>query len=114
MENLHLEQISSDQQSSEVSPGCQYVPLVKARQPAGSSEVKPTGDTSSVSQYASLNPSTRSYEILRENVTIEKIIGKGAFGQVVRGKVKGLHGRLQVTQVAVKMLKGARYFGLLL
>ena len=39
---------------------------------------------------------------------IEKIIGKGAFGQVARGKVKGLRGRQRVTQVAVKMLKGTR------
>ena len=39
---------------------------------------------------------------------IEKIIGKGAFGQVARGKVKGLRERQHNTQVAVKKLKGTR------
>ena len=57
-------------------------------------------------QYAPLNPSTRSWEIPREHVTIEKIIGKGAFGQVAKATANGLRGMPQKTLVAVKMLKG--------
>ena len=59
-----------------------------------------------ISQYVIWCPSTFSYEIPRENVVIEKIIGKGAFGQVAKGTVIGLRGRTQATLVAVKMLKG--------
>ena len=61
-----------------------------------------------ISQYAPLHPSTRSWEIPRENVNIEKIIGKGAFGQVAKGSAIGLRGRPQNTQVAIKMLKGVK------
>ena len=55
--------------------------------------------------YAPLHPSTRSWEVAREHVTIEKIIGKGAFGQVAKGTATGLLGRPGKTTVAVKMLK---------
>ena len=88
MENRQAEQISPEQQTSEVFSGRQYMSLVKARQSSDSPEVIP------------------SYEIIRQNVTIEKIIGKGAFGQVAKGKVKGLRGKEHVKQVAIKMLKG--------
>ena len=56
--------------------------------------------------YAPLHPSTRSWEIARNSVTIEKIIGKGAFGQVAKGTATDLRGRPGKTSVAVKMLKG--------
>ena len=82
------------------------MPLGKASQSSGSPEIIPSLDASSLSQYEPLNQSTISFEILRQSVIIEKIIGKGAFGQVARGKVKGLRGRQHVTKVAVKMLKG--------
>ena len=57
-------------------------------------------------QYAPLNPSTHSWEIPRHHVTIEKIIGKGAFGQVAKATADGLRGMPQKTLVAVKTLKG--------
>ena len=107
VDNREPEQISMRQMTSEVSSG-HYMPLVKERQSSGSPKVIPSVDASSLSQYEPLNPSSISYEILRQNVIIEKIIGKGAFGQVARGKVKGLRERQHVTQVAVKMLKGTR------
>ena len=107
VDNREPEQISMRQKTSEVSSG-HYMPLVKAHQSSGSPEVIPSVDASSLSQYEPLNLSSISYEILRQDVIIEKIIGKGAFGQVARGKVKGLRGRQRVTQVAVKMLKGTR------
>jgi len=45
-------------------------------------------------------------------VTIEKIIGKGAFGQVAKGTAIGLRGTPGKTTLAVKMLK-CKYFFLL-
>ena len=42
--------------------------------------------------YMSLHPLTRCWEVPRHNVTIEKIIGKGAFGQVAKGTAVGLRG----------------------
>ena len=55
--------------------------------------------------YAPLHPSTRSWEVEKQHVTIEKIIGKGAFGQVAKGTATGLRDRPGKTTVAVKMLK---------
>ena len=55
--------------------------------------------------YVPLHPSTRSWEVARDDVTIEKIIGKGAFGQVAKGSAKELRGRPGTTTVAIKMLK---------
>jgi len=55
--------------------------------------------------YAPLHPSTRSWEVARQHVTIEKTIGKGAFGQVAKGTAIGLRGRPEKTTIAVKMLK---------
>jgi len=55
--------------------------------------------------YAPLYPPTRSWEVEKQHVTIEKIIGKGAFGQVAKGTATGLRGRPGKTIVAVKMLK---------
>ena len=56
--------------------------------------------------YMPLHPLTRCWEVPRHNVTIEKIIGKGAFGQVAKGTAVGLRGSPETTTVAIKMLKG--------
>lgn len=55
--------------------------------------------------YAPLNPLTISWEVPRDHVIIEKVIGKGAFGQVAKGTAVGLRGRPETTTVAIKMLK---------
>ncbi|CAH3162632.1 unnamed protein product [Pocillopora meandrina] len=55
--------------------------------------------------YAPLHPSTRSWEVPRDHVSVEKIIGKGAFGQVAKGTAEQLRGRPGTTTVAIKMLK---------
>ena len=55
--------------------------------------------------YAALHPSTRFWEVKRDHVTIEKIIGKGAFGQVAKGMAAELCGKPGTTMVAIKMLK---------
>ncbi|PFX24015.1 Proto-oncogene tyrosine-protein kinase receptor Ret [Stylophora pistillata] len=57
-----------------------------------------------VADYAPLHPSTRSWEVSRDHVTIEKIVGKGAFGQVAKGTAKKLRGRPRTTKIAIKML----------
>jgi len=59
--------------------------------------------------YAPLNPRTRSWEVARDQVTIEKIIGKGAFGQVAKGTATDLPGRPGKTTVAIKMLKSKAF-----
>ena len=66
------------------------------------------GETQRVAQstdYASLRPLTPSWEVEKQQVAIEKRIGKGAFGQVAKGTATGLRGRPGKTTVAVKMLK---------
>ena len=63
-----------------------------------------------VSVYASLALKTRSWEVPRESLTIKKIIGKGAFGQVAKATATDLHGAPGETIVAVKMLKGKLNF----
>ena len=45
------------------------------------------------------------WEIKRENIEIEKIIGKGSFGQVAKGILKDHEGRMERI-VAIKMIKG--------
>ena len=61
-----------------------------------------------ISEYASLDPYTRSCEIPREHVTIKQIVGKGAFGQVAKATADNLQGRTKKTLVAVKLLSGTK------
>ncbi|CAH3163782.1 unnamed protein product [Pocillopora meandrina] len=61
--------------------------------------------TATGADYAPLLPLTRCWEVPRHHVTIEKIIGKGAFGQVAKGTAVGLPGSPETTTVAIKMLK---------
>ena len=56
-------------------------------------------------EYAPLSLRTRSWEVARENVTVDKIIGKGAFGQVAKATATQLPFTNGKTTVAVKMLK---------
>ena len=58
--------------------------------------------------YTPLHPLTRSWEVPRHHVIIEKVIGKGAFGQVAKGTAEGLRGIPGMTTVAIKMLKCER------
>ncbi|CAH3161302.1 unnamed protein product, partial [Pocillopora meandrina] len=59
-----------------------------------------------INEYAPLHPGTLSWEVERQDVIIEKVIGKGAFGQVAQGKASNLRGREETITVAIKMLKG--------
>ena len=62
-----------------------------------------------INEYAPLHPGTRSWEVERQNITIEKVIGKGAFGQVAQGKASNLRGSEETITVAIKMLKGTLF-----
>ena len=55
--------------------------------------------------YTPLHPLTCSWEVPRRNVIIEKVIGKGAFGQVAKETAVGLRGIPGIITVAIKMLK---------
>ena len=57
-------------------------------------------------EYAPLDLRTRTWEVAREDVIVEKIIGKGAFGQVAKGTAKNLSFRCGTRTVAIKMIKG--------
>ena len=57
-------------------------------------------------EYAPLDLRTRSWEVAREDVIEEKIIGEGAFGQVAKGTAKNLSFRSGTGNIAIKMLKG--------
>ncbi|XP_015751955.1 PREDICTED: fibroblast growth factor receptor 2-like isoform X3 [Acropora digitifera] len=56
-------------------------------------------------EYAPRDLRTRSWEVAREDVIVEKIIGKGAFGQVAKGTAKNLSFRSGTGNVAIKMIK---------
>ena len=99
----------SRQETSEAFSRSQYMPLDESRRSHYVPEASPANTSQIVGQYAPLHPATISWEIPREHVTIEKIIGKGAFGQVAKGTAIGLRGRPQKTLLAIKMLKGAKY-----
>ena len=93
------------QQESQGSSRRQYMELDEARRSHNIPKTSQT-NTAQVSQYAPLQPSRLSWEICRQHVKIEKVIGKGVFGQVAKGTAIGLRGIPQETLVAVKMLKG--------
>ena len=82
--------------SKSTQPLSEYMVLTQATEQRSAAQ---TAD------YAPLHPLTRSWEVSRQDVTIEKIIGKGAFGQVAKGKATGLPGKPEKMTVAVKMLK---------
>ena len=66
--------------------------------------------TASGADYVPLDPLTRYWEVPRHHVTIEKVIGKGAFGQVAKGTAVGLRGSPETTTVAIKMLKSELFY----
>ena len=94
------------QQDSQGLTRGHYMELDEARRGAHDFPKPLRTNTSQVSEYAPLHPSTLPWEISRQNVKIEKVIGKGAFGQIAKGTAVGLREMPQETLVAVKMLKG--------
>ena len=56
--------------------------------------------------YMALHPSTRNWEINREQVKVLKLIGKGTFSKVAKATAWNISGDEEYSTVAVKMLKG--------
>ena len=81
-----------------------YMPL-QGICPTGEGSISPVSPVPNV-EYAPLDMRTRSWEVERNDVKVEKIIGKGAFGQVAKGTAKNLPLRSGATIVAIKMVKG--------
>ena len=73
--------------------------------PTGEGSINPASPSPNV-EYAPLDIRTRSWEVERNDVKVEKIIGKGAFGQVAKGTAKNLPLRSGTSSVAIKMVKG--------
>ncbi|XP_022803126.1 hemicentin-1-like [Stylophora pistillata] len=99
---LRLEDIEASQPDSRTltQPPADYMDLREAN-----TDNREAPSAAPGADYAPLYPLTRSWEVPRDHVTIEKIIGKGSFGQVAKGTAVGLRGRPETTTVAIKMLK---------
>ena len=109
MDDIRLDRERDGRQKSDVSLQSQYTSLEEASRLQNASENRGNNvsiNTAQSSQYAPLHPSTRSWEVPRRHVTLEKIIGKGAFSQVAKGTAINLRGRRGKTLVAIKKLKG--------
>ena len=96
---------SREFQTSEACPESPYLALYEEERLQD--DINNTSELSAEnSEYAPPVPLKRFWEVTREHVNVEKIIGRGAFGQVAKGTATGLRGRPRERQVAVKMLKG--------
>ncbi|RXG71191.1 Vascular endothelial growth factor receptor 3 [Armadillidium vulgare] len=58
-----------------------------------------------IEEQAELLPYDKAFEVEKENITLGKQLGAGAFGRVLLAQVKGLNGKESPTRVAVKMCK---------
>ena len=105
----HLRPKNSTQQ--QIPNEQEYMPL-QGISPTGEGSISPESHAPNV-EYAPLDVRTRSWEVARNDVNVEKIIGKGAFGQVAAGTAKNLPFRSGTITVAIKMMKGKFYFFLL-
>ena len=111
MRNIGLDEDPAGIQNSGVSFKSQYTSLNETSRLQNVSEDRGNNVSSNAaqsSQYTPLHPSTRSWEVPRQHVTLEKIIGKGAFGQVAKGTAISLRGHSRKTLVAIKKLKGVK------
>ena len=82
---------------------------LKGTSPTGEGPFTPESPSPNV-EYAPLDMRKRSWEVARNDVKVEKIIGKGAFGQVAKGTAKNLSFKSGATSVTIKMVKGKVYF----
>ena len=113
MDDIQTNEELAGIQNSGTSLQSQYTSLNQDSRLPNVSELKVnnvSSNTTQSGQYAPLHPSTRSWEVPRQHVTLEKIIGKGAFGQVAKGTVRSLRGRPGKTLVAIKKLRGVKCF----
>ena len=92
------------------------IPAIENEQPSRivNTNKEPTYAAPIGRDYMPLHPSTRSWEINRQQVNVCKVIGKGAFSQVAQATVRNLRGYEEDVTVAVKMLKGGIFIYVLL
>ena len=111
---IELEDVTTTNLQSENSTQQQihnehiHVPL-QATSPSTEEPVSP-GTPTPNDDYTPVDMRTLSWEVARDDVKAEKIIGKGAFGQVAKGMARNLLFRSEATSVAIKMVKGKVYF----
>ena len=103
---MHLRPKNSTQQ--QIPNELEYMPL-QGISPTGKGSITPGSPAPNV-EYAPLEVRTLSWEVERNDVKVEKIIGKGAFSQVAKGTANNLPLRSGSTAVAIKMVKGKFYF----
>ena len=109
MKHVHLTHLQPKNATQQQIPNeLAYMPL-QGISPTGEGSLSTVSPAPNV-EYAPLDMRTRSWEVARNDVTVEKIIGKGAFGQVAKGTAKNLSFKSAVTSVAIKMVKGKVYF----
>ncbi|XP_015749792.1 PREDICTED: platelet-derived growth factor receptor alpha-like [Acropora digitifera] len=101
IDSTHLQPKKSTQH--QIADELGYMPLqrISSTEEGSNSPVSPAPNV----EYAPLDMRTRSWEVERNEVKVEKIIGKGAFGQVAKGTAKNLPLRSEATIVAIKMVK---------
>ena len=109
----HVSPSSSTQKLSMSGPGYMDLQEVTRSDKYRTDQSRPTTsqqqNPSQPAEYAPLNLRTRSWEVARDNVTVDKFIGKGAFGQVAKGTAIQLPFSNGKTTVAVKMLKRKKF-----
>ncbi|XP_015755460.1 PREDICTED: fibroblast growth factor receptor 3-like [Acropora digitifera] len=99
--SAHLRPKNSAQQ--QIPDELAYMPL-QGISPTHEESINPVSPAQNV-EYAPLDMRTRLWEVERNDVKVDKIIGKGAFGQVAKGTAKKLLLRSGATIVAIKMVK---------
>lgn len=80
----------------------QLVPIVKIERQIY--EYSNLNDQTCPSEYDL--PLDIDWEFSRDNLSLGKVLGEGAFGKVVQGKAYGIRNSTTTTTIAVKMLKG--------
>ncbi|XP_068687446.1 uncharacterized protein [Montipora foliosa] len=81
-------------------------PYMELREvPNSQGRMDETSPHSEIHEYAPLLPNTRSWEVSRQGVVIDKMIGQGSFGQVAQGRASQLPWMKGTVTVAIKMLK---------
>ena len=89
-------------------PGIFLQNPIAVKAPSGTNSDSLTYEIADDRSDVPLPPSTTNWEVKREQVTIIKVIGKGAFSQVAKAIARNIRGNQEDTTVAVKMLKGRR------
>ena len=102
MSSARLRPKNSTQQ--QIQDELAYMPL-QGISPTEEGCINPVSPARNV-EYATLDMRTRLWEVERNDVKLDKIIGRVAFDQVAKGTAKKFLLRSGATIVAIKMVKG--------